>query len=109
ADRHPHPSAAPILSSFVPYSSSSLPLVRVRGWQRESAAATGDGASEGCGTGGRRAGHCARRHAGGALAPHGLTLDHGSTNHRMVPALSRSSAYSIPQPSIARLPFCGFA
>ncbi|CAN6233081.1 unnamed protein product, partial [Urochloa humidicola] len=49
------------------------------------------------------------RHAGGALAPHGLTLDHGSTNHRMVPALSRSSAYSIPQPSIARLPFCGFA
>ncbi|CAN6284245.1 unnamed protein product, partial [Urochloa humidicola] len=90
---------------------SSIPLHLVdQGWQRESAAATGDGASEGGmpalvvahgGTGGRR--------ADGASAPHGLTLDHCSTNHRLAPALSLlclllSSAVSL---GLARSPFCG--
>ncbi|CAN6294596.1 unnamed protein product [Urochloa humidicola] len=53
------------------------------------------------GTGGRR--------ADGASAPHGLTLDHCSTNHRLAPALSLlclllSSAVSL---GLARSPFCG--
>ncbi|CAN6280568.1 unnamed protein product, partial [Urochloa humidicola] len=102
----PNLSAAP---SSHPLSSIPLHLVD-QGWQRESAAATGDGASEGGmpalvvahgGTGGRR--------AGDASAPHGLTLDHCSTNHRLAPALSLlclllSSAVSL---GLARSPFCG--